>query len=168
MIAQRLTAQCSCGAVEFEAVGKPIATVVCYCDDCQAAARNIEAMPGAASFRLSDGGTPLVVYRKDRVRCVQGETKLTKLKLRDGSATNRKLATCCNSVMVMDFDDAKHWADVYRLRVQKDAPKPEMLVCTKFATGEPANPDNLPVHRSYAPGFLFKLLAARVAMLFSR
>jgi hypothetical protein len=168
MIVERLTAQCACGGVEIEAVGKPIATVVCYCDDCQAAARNIEAMPGAASFRFNDGGTPLIAYRKDRVRCVRGEAKLTKLKLRDGSATNRKLATCCNSVMVLDFDDSKHWADIYGFRVQKDAPKPEMLVCTKFAAGEPANPDKLPIYSGYAPRFIFRLLAARVAMLFSR
>jgi hypothetical protein len=168
MIVERLAAQCSCGAVEIEAVGKPIVSVVCYCDDCQAAARNIETMPNAASFRLNDGGTPLIVYRKDRVRCVRGEAKLTKLKLRNGSATNRRLATCCNSVMVLDFDDAKHWVDIYGFRVEKDAPKPEMLTCTKFAAGEPANLDNLPAYSGYPPKLIFKLLAARVAMLFSR
>ena len=131
-VAERLTAQCSCGAVEIEAVGKPIVSVVCYCDDCQAAARNIEAMPGAACFRLNDGGTPLIAYRKDRVRCVRGEAKLSKLKLRDGSATSRRLATCCNSVMFLDFDDAKHWVDIYGFRVGKGAPKPEMLICIEI------------------------------------
>jgi hypothetical protein len=164
----RLTALCSCGAVEIEAVGRPIVTVICYCDDCRAAARNIEAIPGATSFRLNDGGTPLIAYRKDRVRCMRGEAKLAKLKLRDGSATNRRLATCCNSVMVLDFDDAKHWVDIYGFRIQMNAPKPEMLICTKFAVDEIENPDNLPAYSGYPPRFIFKLLAARVAMLFSR
>lgn len=166
MSVQRLTAQCSCGTVEIEAAGKPIGSVVCYCDDCQAAARPIEATAGAAPFRQEDGGTPMIVCRKDRVRCVRGETELKALKLREGSATNRRLATCCNSLMILDFDDAKHWVDLYSTRVQ-DAPKSEMLVCTKFASEKPANPEGLPAHSGYAPGFMVKLLAARIAMLFS-
>jgi hypothetical protein len=132
------------------------------------AARQIEAMPGAASFRQSDGGTLLVVYRKDRVRCVRGEALLTKLKLRVDSATNRRLATCCNSAMILDFDDGKHWVDVYGARVQSAALKPEMLVCTRFAPDAPANPIQTPAHSGYPPRLVLKLLSARVAMLFSR
>jgi hypothetical protein len=139
-----------------------------YCDDCQEAAKQIEAMPGAASFRQSDGGTPFVVYRKDRVRCIRGETLLTKLKLREDSATNRRLARCCNSVMVFDFDDSKHWVDIYRARVQGVAPKPEMLVCTKFLPETPKNPDQLPAYSGYSHRFILKLLLARIAMLISK
>lgn len=168
MSSPRLTASCSCGSVEVEALGQPIATAVCYCDDCQAAAQVIEAMPGAAPFRQSDGGTAYVVFRKDRVRCVRGEPLLTKLKLRDGSPTNRKLATCCNSIMVLDFDDSKHWVDIYSARVKGTVPSAEMLVCTKFAAQPPANPDHKPVYSGYAPSIIFKLLKARVAMLFSK
>jgi hypothetical protein len=168
MSTQRLTASCSCGAVEFEAVGRPISTVVCYCDDCQAAAKQIEAMPGAASFRQSDGGTCLVVYRKDRVRCVRGETFLAKLKLRSDSATNRRLAACCNSVIVLDFDDGKHWVDIYSARVQGIEPKPQMLVCTKFSPEKLTNLDQIPSYSGYAPRFILKLLVARVAMFFSK
>ncbi|MPZ57129.1 MAG: hypothetical protein GEU91_11660 [Rhizobiales bacterium] len=168
MSGRRLRVICSCGAVEFEAVGKPIVTAVCYCDDCQAAARQIEAMPGAASFRQSDGGTLLVVYRKDRVRCVRGEALLAKMKLRNDSATNRTLATCCNSAITLDFDDSKHWVDIYGAPVQSIAMMPEMLVCTRFAPDIPTNPDRKPAHPGYPPRFVLKLLAARAAMLFSR
>jgi hypothetical protein len=168
MSAPHLTAECACGAVAYEAVGRPIATVVCYCDDCQAAAARIEAMPGAAPFRRGDGGTPMSAYRKDRVRCVRGEPLVTGLKLRDGSPTNRRIATCCNSVMVLDFDDAKHWVDLYAARMASATPKPEALVCTKFAAEAPENPDGTPAYPGYSPSFLFKLLAARIAMLFSR
>ena len=164
----RLTASCACGAVEIEALGRPIGAPVCYCDDCQAAAAQIEAMPGATPFRDGDGGTSFVAFRKDRVRCVRGEPLLTKLKLRDGSPTNRNLATCCNSVMILDFDDAKHWVDIYSARVNGAAPRPEMLVCTKFAAKTPANAAGLPVYSGYAPSFLIKLLRTRIAMLFSK
>jgi hypothetical protein len=70
--------------------------------------------------------------------------------------------------MVRDFDDSKHWVDIYRLRVRDDAPKPEMLVCTKFAAASPENTANLPAYSGYPPRLIFKLLAARAAMLFSR
>ena len=165
---RRLISTCACGEVEIEAVGPPIAAAICYCDDCQAAAARIEAMPGAAAFREADGGTSYIVFRKDRVRCIRGEPKLGKLKLRENSPTNRKLATCCNSVMILDFDDAKHWVDIYSARVKGNAPAPQMLVCTKFAARPPGNERALPAYPGYAPPLLLRLLKARIAMLFSR
>jgi hypothetical protein len=51
------TAQCSCGSVELEIIGAPIISVVCYCDDCQEGARQIEALPNARPVRDPDGGT---------------------------------------------------------------------------------------------------------------
>jgi len=62
-----MTASCSCGSVELEAVGAPIASVVCYCDDCQEGSRQIEALPNARPVQDPDGGTAYVLYRKDRV-----------------------------------------------------------------------------------------------------
>ena len=70
--------------------------------------------------------------------------------------------------MVLDFDDAKHWADIYSARVKENAPEPEMLVCTKFAAQPPRNVRALPAYRGYAPRLLIRLLKARIAMLFSR
>src|SRR6516162_5374363 len=113
MTSAPLRATCACGKVEIEAVGPPIATASCYCDDCQEAARKIEAMPGAPAFRDGDGGTPMVVFRKDRIRCVRGGELLTSLKLRETSPTNRRIATCCNSAMLLDFDKFMHWSDIY-------------------------------------------------------
>ncbi|HEY1926707.1 MAG TPA: hypothetical protein VGG92_04515, partial [Caulobacteraceae bacterium] len=109
-----------------------------------------------------------VVYREDRIRSVRGESLLTKLKLRDNSPTNRKIATCCNSVMVLDFDDGKHWADIYSARVNGNAPRPEALVCTKFAPESPNNPDHIQVSSGYSGRIMFKILKARAEMLFSK
>jgi hypothetical protein len=164
----RLIASCACGQVEIEAVGAPISSTICYCDDCQAAAALIEAMPGAPSFREPDGGTFLIVFREDRVRCVRGEANLKKLKLREDSPTNRKLALCCNSVMVLDFDDTKHWSDIYGARVNENVPEPEMLICTRFAAQPPNNVRVLPTYPGYAPRLMIRLVKARIAMLFSR
>lgn len=144
-----------------------IAAPVCYCDDCQAAGQQIEAMPSAAPFRTVDGGTAFVVFRRDRVRWMRGESLLKKLKLRAGSPTNRQLATCCNSAMLLDFDDSKHWVDIYSARVKATVPRPEFLVCTKFAADSLANSDRVPVYPGYALRFLIRLLRARIAMLFS-
>ena len=38
-----MTAACACGRVELKAIGAPITSVVCYCDDCQEGSRQIDA-----------------------------------------------------------------------------------------------------------------------------
>jgi len=160
--------RCVCGAVEIEALGRPIAGVVCYCRDCQAAAQLIEAMPGASPFRGSDGGTPLIIYRKDRIRCLRGSERLQKLKLRRGSPTNRWVAACCNSAMMVNFDDAKHWVDIFRARFAGSPPPLEMRVCTRSAASPIANPEGLETTRGYSVRLVARLLGARLAMAFTR
>jgi len=160
--------RCACGAVEVEPLGRPIAGVVCYCRDCQEAAQLIEAMPAAAPFRASDGGTPMIIYRKDRIRCLRGSEHLQKLKLRGGSATNRWVAACCNSAMMVNFDDAKHWVDVFWERFAESPPPLEMRVCTRFAAKPIANPEGLATTRGYSARLVARLLLARLAMAFTR
>ncbi len=92
-----LIVRCTCGKVELEAIGAPITCVVCYCDDCEAGARQIEALPNATAVGEPDGGVGYVVYRKDRVRIPKGAELLRGYKLREKSATNRMVATCCNT-----------------------------------------------------------------------
>jgi hypothetical protein len=65
-------ASCACGRVQCRAVGKPILSAVCYCDNSQEGARQIEVLPNATSFRDADGGTPYLTYRDDRF-CTTGE-----------------------------------------------------------------------------------------------
>src|SRR6266849_3096152 len=124
-----LTASCSCGSVELEAIGAPIARVVCYCDDCQQGARQIEALPNARPVQDLDGGTAYVLFRKDRVKCSSGALLLRSHKIREKSATNRVVATCCNSAIYLKFDDMKHWVSIYRARFQVDVPPLQMRIC---------------------------------------
>jgi hypothetical protein len=162
------TIRCNCGSVVLELAGKPIITSVCYCDDCQAGAGTIEALPNAAPVRDPDGGTAYVIYRKDRVKCVAGAELLKSYKLDQKTATNRVVASCCNSAMMLNFDDSKHWVDVYRKRFTENAPPVEMRVCTRFAPGNLAPADGVPSYPGFAPRFIVKLLAARLAMLIGR
>jgi len=159
-----LTAACACGRVEFEGYGAPIVSLVCYCDDCQEAARQIEALPNASRVRDADGGTGYIAYRKDRVRCSKGEPLLENHKIKEKTPTNRVIATCCNSAMLLSFDDSKHWADLYRTRVQDNVPPVEMRVCTKFKSGD--IPKDVAGYPGYPFKFIAKLMAARIAMLF--
>ena len=160
------TVTCACGRVELEARGAPILCAACYCDDCQEAGRRIEALPGAAPAKGADGGTEYVVYRKDRVRYTRGAELLQRQKLREGSPTNRWVAGCCNSAMSLDFDDAKHWVDVYRVRLTGDKPPLEMRVSTRFKPAGAALPADVPQYPGYPFKFIAKLIGARFAMLF--
>ena len=161
-----MTMRCGCGAVECAVTGAPILGAVCYCDDCQAGAKQIEALPGAVPVHGADGGTPYLLYRKDRVTCVKGAEHLTGYRLKEGSPSARMVAGCCNTALYFDFSKG-HWFSVYRDRLP-EAPGPTLRVCTKFAPDKAAIPGDLPSYAMYPLSFVGKLLGARLAMLVGR
>jgi hypothetical protein len=163
-----LTASCACGRVELEAIGAPITSVVCYCDDCQEGSRQIEALPDAGPVQDTDGGTAYIVYRKDRVKCSRGAPLLKSYKIREKSATNRVVASCCNSAMFLNFDDGKHWVSMHRARFQGDLLPLQMRICTKFKPENGDAPSDVPRYSGFPLKFLAKLLAARIAMMIDR
>ncbi len=163
-----LTATCACGQVAYEAAGTPIASVVCYCDDCQEAARRIATLPKAPPLLDTYGGTAFIAYRKDRVRCTKGTALLVKHKLSETSPTNRLTAACCNAAMMLNFDDFKHWVSVYRARFHGDAAPAQMRICTKFKPDTTALPSDIPSYPGYPFRFIARLLAARFAMMLGR
>jgi hypothetical protein len=162
-----MTAHCECGRVALAMIGAPITSVVCYCDDCQEGARQIEALPDAPPVKDPDGGTAYIVYRKDRVRCSTGSQLLKSHKIKKGTATNRVVATCCNTALFLNFDDSKHWVDVYRARVRGVVPPLQMRICTKFKPGDGGIPADAPGYPAYPFKFLARLLAAKLAMMVS-
>jgi hypothetical protein len=163
-----VTASCSCGRVTLRAFGAPITSVVCYCDDCQQGSRQIEALPNAALVLEPDGGTPYILYRKDRVHCSTGADLLTSHKITEKSASSRVVASCCSSAMVLRFDDGRHWVSMYRARFAAPALPLQMRICTKYKplNGELAH--DLPSYPGYPMKFLAKLLAAWIPMLLGR
>lgn len=162
------TAACSCGSAELEAIGAPISSVVCYCDDCQEGARQIEALPNARPAKDPDGGSAYILYRKDRVEFSKGAPLLKSHKIREVSATNRVVASCCNSAMFLSFDDRRHWVSLYRARFRGDLPPLQMRICTKFKPESADVPSDVPSYSTFPLKFLAQLLVARIAMLFHR
>ncbi|HET9450370.1 MAG TPA: hypothetical protein VFO83_05785 [Aggregicoccus sp.] len=164
----RRTARCTCGGVELEALGAPIASVVCYCDDCQEGSRQLEALPEAGPVREADSGTGYVLYRTDRVRYSRGAELLRGHKLNAKTATNRVVATCCNSAMVMRFDDSRHWVPVYRARFAGDVPPLQWRIGTKFKPPGVTLPKDVPSSARYPLGFIARLVSSSLAMLLRR
>ncbi len=159
---------CVCGHVICEAKAAPIATVICCCDDCQQAAHAIEALPAAPAILDPFGGTKLTLFRQDRFICVQGEDALVPRKLREASVTNRFVASCCNTFIYLGFDKGPHWVSVWTNRLPAPQPPAEMRVMTKYSPNVAAIPGDIPNARSFAFGFLVKVLASRIPMLFGK
>jgi hypothetical protein len=163
-----LTASCSCGSVELTASGAPIVSSVCYCADCQEGSRQIEALPNAGAVSDPDGGTPYILYRKDRIQCSKGAALLKSYKIKNNSATNRVVATCCNSAMFMNFDKGPFWVSAYRARFRGDVPPLQMRICTRSRPAAAALPGDVPSYPGYPLRLMAKLLASGAAMLLSR
>jgi hypothetical protein len=164
---KHLFATCQCGKVKFEAVGPPILTVACYCMSCQKAGRRFEQLPSAPPALDADGGTGMILYRKDRARCLMGQQYLQEHRLKPDSPTRRVIATCCNSAMFADFTKG-HWLSMFRNRFPTDAPPLEMRVMTKERRAGVALTDDIPSYSGRSGKFMLKLIAAWIAMGFRR
>ena len=162
-----LTAKCACGTVVFEAVGAPIVGAVCYCNSCQTAGRQIEELPSSPKVRDADGGTSYLLYRRDRVVCVSGGERLQEHRLKADSPTRRMVAACCNSAMAADFTKG-HWLSMYRGRFPSDAPPIEMRVMTGRRAQDAQVSNDVPSYKTHSGKFMWRLLSARIAMLFDR
>ncbi|MGH7885221.1 MAG: GFA family protein [Thermodesulfobacteriota bacterium] len=161
---KKMIARCLCGSVELEVLGAPILSTACYCDDCQEAARQIEALPNAPSVLDPDGGTALLLYRKGRMKFSKGSEHLRDYKIRNESPTRRVVASCCNSAMLLDFQKG-HWFSAYRKRFEGDVPPLQMRIQTKFKPENSNIPNDVPSYQTYPFKFIAKLMIARVAML---
>ncbi|RUO29559.1 hypothetical protein CWE14_13945 [Aliidiomarina soli] len=159
--------QCACGSVEIEVAGVPILGAACYCDDCQEGARQLEALPGASPIMGPDGGTDLLLFRKDRVQCSKGIALLRDYRINDDSPTRRVVATCCNSAMFVDFQKG-HWFSFFRARFGSDAPPIQVRIQTKYRPDNSSVVSKVPEFKSYPLKFIAKLMAARLGMLLGR
>jgi hypothetical protein len=139
------TAECCCGRVALEAHGRAIAAAVCYCASCQEAGRQFQASAPTGALLDADGGTAVVLYRKDRVRCLKGERYLDERRLQAESKTRRVVATCCGTPLFLDFEPG-YWMSIYRARFGDPAPSTAM--------------------KARSPRFMLKLLASWIAMGF--
>jgi hypothetical protein len=164
--ATTLTVTCACGQVALAATGWPIFTAACHCRSCRTAGERLEALPGAPPIIATDGGTELVLWRKDRVRCLRGAELLREFRLNPGSKTRRVVAGCCNAAMFLDFT-AGHWVSFYRDRFLPDIRPPvELRVMTRDRRPGVEFTDALPSYAGQTGGFMRRLLLAWAAMGF--
>lgn len=163
MAVERLS-QCDCGQVQVKARGAPILSCVCYCDDCQAGGRLLEQQ-GAHRFRDEWGGTPLLVYRDDRIERVKGGELLRGVTLHDSAPTTRFIATCCNSAMYLKYRPG-WWTSMYTARFKGDVPKLQMRSQTQHAPKAAELPRDAPIYKSFPAALFLRLLKARLAMVF--
>jgi len=163
--ARQIAAVCHCGAVRMEISGAPILSVICHCASCQEAGKRIEAAPDAPPAFDGRGGTPFVMYRKDRISCVSGGDQLEAQRLKPASSTRRMISRCCNSAMFLEFQKG-HWLSVYRGRLGPEAPPPEMRVMTADKPDDVDLPGDMPNLATHNVRFMWRLLTAWVAMGF--
>ena len=159
------TIVCACGVVCLEAIDPPMMTVICHCSSCRTAGQTFDARSPVAPIVDVAGGTPVVLWRKDRVRCVRGGERLVAHRLRPESPSRRMIASCCESPMFGDFTKG-FWISIYCGRIP-DASAPSMRVMTSDALNGTRFPDdNLPRFRGRPGKFFVKLLTTWAAMGF--
>lgn len=169
MSAQALrTARCACGTVAFEVRGAPIVSAICHCDDCQAGASQLAAVHLSRPVIDATLGTAYSLYRRDRVRCVAGEGKLKPFKLKPDSSTERVVATCCGTAMLVRFERGPFWVSIYSAALGADAPPMEMRVQTRFVSKAVRVPEDVPAYAFAPMRFVAKIALARAAMLLGR
>jgi hypothetical protein len=158
---------CQCGTVRFSAAGSPISSTICYCSSCQQAGHVFENLPSTPRVMDADGGTPVVLYRKDRVRCEAGKEYLAEFRLKPESPTRRVVATCCNSPMFLDFTKG-HWLSIYRNRFPNGEPPIEMRLMTKERPAGTVLAGDVPNHEGFSGKLMLNLILAWIAMGFRR
>ncbi|UDL91539.1 hypothetical protein LGH82_10015 [Mesorhizobium sp. PAMC28654] len=156
---------CVCGAVCIETTGTPILGAVCHCNSCRTAGRELDIRSKAAPIVDASGGTAVVLWRKDRLKCVRGADLLQAHRLNPESPTRRMVASCCGTPMFTDFTKG-FWLTIYRDRLP-DAPPPSVRVMTgDVPEGMSIPDDGLPHARGHSGRFMLKLLATWAAMGF--
>lgn len=160
------TAACQCGKVALAMTGTPIVAATCYCHSCQAAGQAFDALPGAPGTLRSDGGTPYLLVRKDRIEWLSGSDQLDDHRLTPDAPTRRFVARCCNSPVALEFMKG-HWLSVYSARIPAgDRPAAEMRTMVNERPAGVELPDDIPNYATPSGKFMWRLLKAWIAMGF--
>ena len=157
--------RCACGAVSLETTGAAMMSVICHCTSCRTAGQVFDLRSSVAPIVDVAGGTSVVLWRKDQLKCAQGCEHLQAHRLAPGAPSRRMVASCCQTPMFGDFTKG-FWASIYRDRLE-NAPVPSMRVMTSDAPDAGALPDDgLPHYRGRPGSFMLKLMATWASMGF--
>lgn len=154
---------CSCGKFHLEVLGAPFITTECHCNSCRQAATRLRTTPTMVG---TNGGTPFVLYRKDRVRFPDGLSLLRGYRLSETAPTRRVVTSCCNSPVLLEFAGA-HWLSLYA-SLWPAATRPTLQIRTMTSDLPPGTKldDSVPAGRRTTLGFYARLLGAWIAMGF--
>lgn len=158
---------CRCGRVRIGLSGEPITVAECHCTSCATAAGRMAGLPGAGSVVSANGGTPYVLYRKDRLEIVAGGEQLAQFRLGPDRSTRRVVARCCNTPILLEFSGG-HWTSLYAALWPASA-RPALRLRTVTGdrpAGAPALGDDVPAGGLATAGFFGQLLGAWIAMGF--
>lgn len=157
---------CACGKVHIAVEKAPIISTECHCTSCREAGARLQTLPGASPFLNSNGGTPFVLYRKDRVRFLKGADLLTDFRLTDKATTRRAVAGCCNTPVFLEFKGG-HWLSLYSCLWPKGTlPSPELRTMTSDLPDGAALPNDVPSGTLHTLRFYARLLGAWIGMGF--
>lgn len=160
-------AACACGKVRITASGAPIASAVCYCNDCQAGGRQLEAAGAHHDFRDAWGGTGYASYADARLQVVDGGSLLRGYKLSESAPTTRYMTVCCNCAMLLKFEKG-WWTSLYRIRLGDAAPPLQMRTNVTRAADPAAIPNDVPHANGFPARLLLGLLAGGIRTSFRR
>ncbi len=150
----------------MEVARAPIINAECCCHSCRAAGARLQNLSSAPSVVNSMGATRFVLYRKDRVRFVQGATHLKEFRLTPESKTRRVVAGCCNTPVFLEFQNG-HWLSLYGcLWAQGALPELEVRTMTMDLPVGTVLPDDVPNARRQSFSFMARLLKSWIAMGF--
>ena len=161
-----ITLSCACGRFNVELLGDPFVTAECHCASCRKGSQLLSALPTSHGVTAENGGTPYVLYRKDRVRFPDGTSLLRGYRLSDKAPTRRVVSTCCNTPIFVEFNGG-HWLSLYASLWPSEA-QPTMQIRTQVGD-TPAGTSldsTLPAGFGTTAGFYAKLLAVWIAMGF--
>ena len=158
--------RCHCGQVELQADRAPIVTAECHCTSCRAAGARLRALAKAPPFLAANGGTPFVLYRKDRVRFLKGTEQLREFRLTPTSKTRRVVAACCNTPAFLEFQGG-HWLSLYACLWREGTRPPlDLRTMTSDLPDASVLDDAVPNGKRQSIQFFARLLGAWIAMGF--
>lgn len=161
----QLKLSCRCGKTTLAVQGRPILSVECLCNSCRQAGDVLQQRPGAPVIVDAKGATPFVLYRKDRVQCLQGADQLREHRIKDDSKTRRVVTQCCNTPMFLEFTQG-HWLSLYgELWPSDQLPALDLRTMVGDLPDQGAAlPKDVPNLKTHSARFFVRLLGAWLAM----
>lgn len=157
---------CACGQVQVTLHQAPLIATECHCTSCREASLRMAMLPGATTVAAANGGTPFVLYRKDRVEFTSGQERLSAFVLGPERSTRRVIATCCNMPIFLEFKGG-HWLSLYSaLWPEGLAPQPELRTMTGDRPAGAPLDDAIPAGGWETTKFYGRLLTAWIGMGF--